>query len=193
MEASSSTSTRTMNIKTKSWARTLKMKVWTKGRDYALIRVLEGGPRETGMMTLKRQKQLWNYLPQAGRVMKLPSGMLGDSGITEGAPGILVLDEFQRFRTMDRKGEDVKVERYQDVWTLLSDGRLPPALSALSNIERKLAEARAAAERAAEAAARAADRLREDAVGIIAVGRERASRGVRPRPAVARQLGRAGP
>lgn len=29
------------------------------------------------------------------------SGMLGDSGIHEGAPGILVLDEFQRFRTVD--------------------------------------------------------------------------------------------
>jgi len=79
MEGSSSTSTMVMNIKTKSWSRTLKMKSWTKGRDLALIRIVEGGPRETGMMTLKRQKQLWNYLPQAGRVMKLPSGMLGDS------------------------------------------------------------------------------------------------------------------
>lgn len=76
------------------------------------------------------------------------SGMLLDSGIHEGAPGILVLDEFQRFRTIDRKGEEVKVERYQDVWTLLSDGRLPPALSALSNVERKLADAHYEAERA---------------------------------------------
>lgn len=76
------------------------------------------------------------------------SGMLGDSGIHEGAPGMLVLDEFQRFRTVDTKGADVKVERYQDVWTLLSDGRLPPALSALSNIERKLADAHYEAERA---------------------------------------------
>ena len=49
------------------------------GEDYALIHVLEGGPRETGMMTLKREKQLWTWLPQAGRVMKLPSGMMGDS------------------------------------------------------------------------------------------------------------------
>ncbi len=79
LEGNSSISTMTMTIKTKSWTRTLKMKSWTKGRDLALIRILEGGPRETGMMTLKRQKQLWNYLPQAGRVMKLPSGMLGDS------------------------------------------------------------------------------------------------------------------
>ena len=79
LEGSSSVGTITMVIKTAAWSRTLKMKVWSKGRDYALVRVLEGGPRETGMMTLKREKQLWNYLPQAGRVMKLPSGMLGDS------------------------------------------------------------------------------------------------------------------
>ncbi len=79
LDGNSSVSTMSMTIKTKSWTRTLKMKTWTKGRDLALIRILEGGPRETGMMTLKRQKQLWNYLPQAGRVMKLPSGMLGDS------------------------------------------------------------------------------------------------------------------
>jgi len=69
----------TMSIRTPSWTRSLKLKVWARGRDYALIRVLEGGPRETGMMTLKRERQLWTWLPQAGRVMKLPSGMMGDS------------------------------------------------------------------------------------------------------------------
>jgi len=69
----------TMSITTPSWRGTLKLKVWAEGKDYALIRVLDSGPRETGMMTLKREKQLWNYLPQAGRVMKLPSGMLGDA------------------------------------------------------------------------------------------------------------------
>lgn len=69
------------------------------------------------------------------------SAMLAESGIAEGTPGILVLDEFQRFRTVDDKGHDAKVERYQDVWALLSDGRLPPALSMLGEIESSLAEA----------------------------------------------------
>ena len=68
------------------------------------------------------------------------SSMLSDSGIKEGEPGILVLDEFQRFRTVSPKGEEVKVERYQDVWTLLSDGRLPPVLSFMSNIEYTMAD-----------------------------------------------------
>jgi outer membrane lipoprotein-sorting protein len=79
LEGRSSVAVMTMSIKTPSYERAVKMKIWSKGRDYALVRVLEGGPRETGMMTLKREKQLWNYLPQAGRVMKLPTGMMGDS------------------------------------------------------------------------------------------------------------------
>ena len=79
LEGRSSVAVMTMAIKTPAYERAVKMKIWSKGRDYAVVKVLEGGPRETGMMTLKREKQLWNYLPQAGRVMKLPTGMMGDS------------------------------------------------------------------------------------------------------------------
>ncbi|MBI5609777.1 MAG: outer membrane lipoprotein-sorting protein [Deltaproteobacteria bacterium] len=78
LEGTSSTAVMTMTIRTPTWSRTLKLQTWAKGRDLALVRVLEGGPRDTGMMTLKRDKQLWNWLPQAARVMKLPSAMLGD-------------------------------------------------------------------------------------------------------------------
>ena len=76
------------------------------------------------------------------------SGMLTQSGVREGEPGILALDEFQRFRTIDDKRSELRVERYQDVWALLSDGRLPPALSLLGDIESSMAEAAYDAERA---------------------------------------------
>ncbi len=76
------------------------------------------------------------------------SGMLAESGVREGEPGILALDEFQRFRTIDVKRSELRVERYQDVWALLSDGRLPPALSLLGDIEASIAEAAFDAERA---------------------------------------------
>lgn len=79
LRGASSIGTIVMGIKTKAWSRKLRMKIWAKGNTDALVRIIEGGPRETGMMTLKRDKQLWNYLPQAGRIMKLPSGMMGDS------------------------------------------------------------------------------------------------------------------
>ena len=79
MRGQSMIGTVTMTVKKPSWSRTLKFKVWSQGKDYALVRILEGAASETGMMTLKREKQLWNWLPQAGRLMKLPSGMMGDS------------------------------------------------------------------------------------------------------------------
>ncbi len=67
------------------------------------------------------------------------SGMLSESNIDEGEPGILLLDEFQRYRTIDNKRADIKVARYQDVWALLSDGRLSPALSFLRDLDYRLA------------------------------------------------------
>jgi cell division protease FtsH len=76
------------------------------------------------------------------------SGMLSQSGVREGEPGILALDEFQRFRTIDGKRNEMRVERFQDVWALLSDGRLPPSLSLLGDIEASLADAAFDAERA---------------------------------------------
>lgn len=75
-----------------------------------------------------------------GQWRKTISGMLADSQVLEGEPGVLLLDEFQRYRTKDAKGQDVKVERYQDVWTLLSDGKLSPKLSFLKSLEYKLAD-----------------------------------------------------
>ncbi len=63
------------------------------------------------------------------------AAMLANSSMVEGEPGILLLDEFQRFRTRNRKGEDVPVKRYQDVWALLSDGRLSPPMDSLDRIE----------------------------------------------------------
>lgn len=37
--------------------------------------------------------------------------------------GILLLDEMQRFRTVDEKGLEIKNTKYNDLWMLLSDGK----------------------------------------------------------------------
>lgn len=49
--------------------------------------------------------------------------ILKQSGLMEKEPGILLLDEFQRYRTVDEEGKDVKDLKFQDVWMLLSDGK----------------------------------------------------------------------
>ena len=118
LEGSSSVGTMTMTIKTTRWSRTLKMKVWAKGRDYALVRVLDGGPREIGMMTLKREKQLWNYLPQAGRVMKLPSGMLGDSWMGSDFTNDDLVRGSSLVHDFDAKVTGTLVHDQHDAWRL---------------------------------------------------------------------------
>ena len=40
-------------------------------------------------------------------------------------PSILLLDEIQRFRTVDEKGYEKSMTAYQDIWSLLSDGQFP--------------------------------------------------------------------
>src|SRR4051812_38534624 len=67
------------------------------------------------------------------------SGLLASSSIEEGEPGILLLDEMQRFRTIDSSGGDISVERYQDVWMLLSDGKFSIDTSMFQELEMMLA------------------------------------------------------
>lgn len=44
--------------------------------------------------------------------------------LTQGKPGILVLDEFQRYRTKDKNGDAVRAMPHQDIWQILSDGKV---------------------------------------------------------------------
>jgi hypothetical protein len=68
------------------------------------------------------------------------ASILRDSKVEEGQPGILLLDEMQRFRTIDNLGGDVEVERYADTWTLLSDGKFSANSSAIAEVEMMFAE-----------------------------------------------------
>lgn len=49
----------------------------------------------------------------------------GHANIESGKPSVLLLDEIQRFRTVDEQGCDILDYEMKDVWTLLSDGKLP--------------------------------------------------------------------
>lgn len=59
--------------------------------------------------------------------------------IDENEPGILLLDEIQRFRTISDDGLELKVDRFQDVWMLLSDGKFSANSELFSELEMMLA------------------------------------------------------
>jgi outer membrane lipoprotein-sorting protein len=61
--------------KTETQTRHLRMRLWSKGKDKALI-VIDEPPREAGTTTLKVDHNLWNYLPKISRTIRIPPSMM---------------------------------------------------------------------------------------------------------------------
>lgn len=64
-----------MEIATAHWARSLEMRVWSLGTEYALVRVT-APLREAGSATLKVRQEVWNYLPRVDRTIKIPPSLM---------------------------------------------------------------------------------------------------------------------
>lgn len=64
-----------MQIVTPHWERTLRMKVWTKGTDKTFIRITSP-QKEKGVATLRIGNEMWNFLPNTNKVIKIPPSMM---------------------------------------------------------------------------------------------------------------------
>ncbi len=67
-----------MEIITPNWQRTLRMKVWTKGMNKTFIRIL-APQKEKGVATLRLGNEMWNFLPNVNKVIKIPPSMMMSS------------------------------------------------------------------------------------------------------------------
>jgi outer membrane lipoprotein-sorting protein len=67
-----------MEIVTPHWQRTLRMNLWTEGKSKTFIRILSP-PKEEGIATLRLGSEMWNYLPRADKVIKIPPSMMMSS------------------------------------------------------------------------------------------------------------------
>ena len=65
----------TMEIVTEHWSRSLEIRVWSLGTEYALARVLAPA-KEAGSATLKIDEEVWNYLPRVDRTIKVPPSLM---------------------------------------------------------------------------------------------------------------------
>lgn len=64
-----------LTVTTPRQSRTMRMRVWTRGEQRALI-VIEAPSRERGTATLRRDRNLWNYLPRISRTIRVPPSMM---------------------------------------------------------------------------------------------------------------------
>lgn len=78
MRGNSSYAEMTIKIVRPTWEREMKMKTWSKGKKNALI-VITSPQKDKGTVFLKRNKEVWNYLPSIERNIKLPPSMMSQS------------------------------------------------------------------------------------------------------------------
>jgi hypothetical protein len=67
-----------MKIIRPSWSRTLRMKMWSLKNDYSLT-LVTAPAKEQGKAFLKRENEIWNWVPDISRMIKLPPSMMSQS------------------------------------------------------------------------------------------------------------------
>lgn len=67
-----------MTIVRPRYTRTMTMKSWSLGNEYFLI-YITGPARDKGQVFLKRQTDMWNWIPNISRMIKLPPSMMGQN------------------------------------------------------------------------------------------------------------------
>ncbi len=67
-----------MIIERPSWSRTVSMKNWTLGNDYSMI-YITAPAKEKGQVFLKRDREMWNWVPNIERMIKIPPSMMMQS------------------------------------------------------------------------------------------------------------------
>ncbi len=71
----SSFSVMSMTIIRPAWQRTIEIKNWSLGRDFALA-LITAPPKEAGQTFLKRGSEMWSWNPSISRLIKLPPSMM---------------------------------------------------------------------------------------------------------------------
>lgn len=59
----------TIQIVRPTWSREIKLKTWSKGNKYSLI-LIASPAKEKGIVFLKRDKEVWNWIPSIERVIR---------------------------------------------------------------------------------------------------------------------------
>ncbi len=65
----------TLTIIKPHWSRSISLKIWSLEPDYALILVTKPA-RDKGTVTLKRKREVWNWIPSIRRMIKIPPSMM---------------------------------------------------------------------------------------------------------------------
>ena len=75
MQGETNESTMKMTIVRPNWIRSISFRTWTKGTNYSLA-LVTAPAKEKGQSFLKRSNEIWNWVPNIQRMIKLPPSMM---------------------------------------------------------------------------------------------------------------------
>jgi len=78
IKAKSSYSEMKMSVIKTDWSREIGMKTWSLEPEFALV-LITAPAKDKGTVTLKREKEVWNWIPSVHRVIKIPPSMMMQS------------------------------------------------------------------------------------------------------------------
>ncbi len=78
IKSKSSYSEMKMSVIKPDWSREIEMKTWSFEPEFALV-LINAPAKDKGTVTLKREKEVWNWIPSVHRVIKIPPSMMMQS------------------------------------------------------------------------------------------------------------------
>lgn len=117
MRGASSQAEMTMIIERPRYTREVSLKLWSLGNDYSLT-LITAPARDQGTVFLKRENEVWNYVPNIDRTIKMPPSMMSQSWMGSD----FTTDDLVRESSMvdDYAHQVVREEEYEgrDAWVL---------------------------------------------------------------------------
>lgn len=63
-----------ISVEGQKWMKNMHLQTWSLGNDYAMVKMLD--EKNEGMVFLKTENAVWNYVPKLKKVMKMPPNMM---------------------------------------------------------------------------------------------------------------------
>lgn len=107
----------TMTIVRPRYERDVSMRAWAMGEDYSLI-LVTAPARDEGTTYLKRNNEIWNYVPTIDRTIKMPPSMMSQSWMGSDFTNDDLVRESSTVEDYDHRILREEVYQGRDVWVL---------------------------------------------------------------------------
>lgn len=118
LRGSNSKGTMTMTIERPSWKREISMKMWSSGIENSMI-VITAPARDQGTVFLKKDKEIYNWIPNIERTVKMPPSMMMQSWMGSDFTNDDLVQESSLEKDYNHKLDGTKTIDGRETWKII--------------------------------------------------------------------------